>query len=66
MSMEGEHYRRLERLYLAAPTNAYYKPTVHIAHGTAEVRIQIRPDFFHAAAAVHGSVYFKLLHPTSQ
>ena len=61
MTIPEEHYRKLERLYLAAPTNDYYKPSITIAHGTADVSLQIRPDFFHAAAAVHGSIYFKLL-----
>ena len=56
-----EHYRRLERLYVAAPTNAYYKPSIAIEEGVAEIRIDVRPDFFHAAGAVHGSVYFKML-----
>ena len=56
-----DHYRKLERLYLAAPTNAYYQPAISIGAGVAEIRIDVRPDFFHAAAAVHGSVYFKLL-----
>jgi uncharacterized protein (TIGR00369 family) len=55
------HYRKLERLYLSAPTNAYYKPAISIGAGIAEIRIDARSDFFHAAAAVHGSVYFKLL-----
>jgi uncharacterized protein (TIGR00369 family) len=48
-------------MYLAAPTNQYYRPEIHIGDGTAEVRIAVRPDFFHAAHAVHGSVYFKAL-----
>jgi len=61
MSVSEEHHRRLERLYLAAPTNAYYKPSIAIGAGIAEIRIDVRPDFFHAASAVHGSVYFKLL-----
>jgi uncharacterized protein (TIGR00369 family) len=56
-----EHYRKLERMYLAAPTNQYYRPEIHIDDGVAEVRIAMRPDFFHAAHAVHGSVYFKVL-----
>lgn len=51
----------LERLYLGAPTNAYYQPQIHVAHGICEVRVMIRPDFHHAAQAVHGSVYFKML-----
>jgi uncharacterized protein (TIGR00369 family) len=61
MNTSEEHYRKLERLYVAAPTNEYYKPSISVAHGAAEVRIEVRPDFFHAAAAVHGAIYFKLL-----
>jgi acyl-coenzyme A thioesterase PaaI-like protein len=61
MSAPEEHHRKLERLYLSAPTNAYYKPAISIDAGSAEIQIEVRPDFFHAAAAVHGSVYFKLL-----
>ncbi len=56
-----EHYRKLERMYLAAPTNEYYRPTISIAGGFARIEIAARPDFFHAAGAVHGSVYFKAL-----
>ena len=61
MSIPEDHYRKLERLYLTAATNDYYKPTIAITPGMAEVRLQLRPDFFHAAGAVHGSIYFKLL-----
>ena len=61
MPNRDEHYRRLERMYLAAPANEYFRPEIQIREGTAEVRLTVRPDFFHAASAVHGSVYFKLL-----
>jgi uncharacterized protein (TIGR00369 family) len=61
MPNSDQHYRRLERMYLAAPANEYFRPEIQIAEGTAEVRLPVRPDFFHAASAVHGSVYFKLL-----
>jgi uncharacterized protein (TIGR00369 family) len=57
----AEHYRKLERMYLAAPINAYYAPTISITEGRAEVTIAVRPELFHAAGAVHGAVYFKLL-----
>lgn len=57
----AEHYRKLERMYLSAPINAYYAPTISISEGRAEVTIAVRPEFFHAAGAVHGAVYFKLL-----
>jgi uncharacterized protein (TIGR00369 family) len=56
-----EHCRKLERMYVSAPINAYYAPTISIGEGRAEVTIAVRPEFFHAAGAVHGAVYFKLL-----
>ena len=60
MSKE-EHYRRLEHMYASAPTNAYYKPTMHVEEGCADVVIAVRQDFLHPAGAVHGAVYFKAL-----
>lgn len=56
-----DHFRKLERMYDSAPINHYYRPTLTVAEGQAEVTIEVRPDFFHAAHAVHGSVYFKAL-----
>jgi uncharacterized protein (TIGR00369 family) len=58
---EAQHWERLEHLYLSAPTNAYYRPVIRIGDGVCEIEIAARADFFHAAHAVHGSVYFKLL-----
>lgn len=56
-----EHYRKLERMYLQAPVNEYFDPRISIRKGVAEVSIDVRKDFFHAANAVHGYLYFKLL-----
>ncbi len=56
-----EHFRKLERMYLLAPVNAYYRPQAKIGEGTAEVSVDVREDLFHAAGAVHGVSYFKLL-----
>jgi uncharacterized protein (TIGR00369 family) len=56
-----DHFRRLERMYASAPINAYFAPRLSVREGHAEVSIPVRPDFFHAAHAVHGSVYFKAL-----
>lgn len=58
---DPEHHRKLERLYLSAPTNRYYRPTIDIAEERAEIAVDVREAFHHAAQAVHGSVYFKLL-----
>jgi len=62
---EDGHFRKLERLYRAAPINEYFAPRLAIGHGTAIIDLDVRPEFFHAASAVHGTVYFKLLDDAS-
>jgi uncharacterized protein (TIGR00369 family) len=59
--MNSAHFRRLESMYLAAPINRLYQPSIQVGEGTAEVAIAVDPKFFHAAGALHGSVYFKML-----
>jgi uncharacterized protein (TIGR00369 family) len=56
-----EHFRRLEQMYLGAPVNDFYQPKIRIEEARAEVSFSVRPDMMHAASAVHGSVYFKVL-----
>jgi len=56
-----DHFRKLERMYLSAPINAFFAPTMRIGEGSAEVDVTVRRDFFHAAHAVHGALYFKML-----
>lgn len=57
-----EHFRRLERMYHGAPINTFFAPVLSIAEaGVAEVRLTVRRDFFHAANAAHGALYFKSL-----
>ncbi|MBV8051712.1 MAG: PaaI family thioesterase [Acidobacteriaceae bacterium] len=57
----AEHYTKLEHMYMTAPINAFYSPRIRISHGETVITIPVKPEFFHAAEAVHGSVYFKLL-----
>jgi uncharacterized protein (TIGR00369 family) len=57
----SDHYRKLERMYLSAPVNQVYSPTIWIDEGRAVVEIEVGEQFFHAANAVHGAVYFKVL-----
>jgi uncharacterized protein (TIGR00369 family) len=61
MTDADEHYRKLERMYHGAPINRFYEPVIRISEGRAEITMPMKPDFFHAANAVHGSVYFKAL-----
>jgi uncharacterized protein (TIGR00369 family) len=56
-----DHFRKLEHLYASTPINAFFAPRLTVNEGRAEVSIPVRPEFFHAAHAVHGSVYFKAL-----
>ena len=55
------HFKRLERMYAHAPINTYFAPELTIEQGRAELHIQVRDDFHHAAGAMHGVVYFKAL-----
>ena len=61
MSTPDDHWRKLERMYALAPINRYFAPTLHVSDGRAELSIPVKPEFFHAAHAIHGSVYFKAL-----
>jgi uncharacterized protein (TIGR00369 family) len=57
------HYRKLEKMYLSSPINRqlYDGINLFITEEKAELTLQIEPKFFHAANAIHGSVYFKML-----
>jgi uncharacterized protein (TIGR00369 family) len=63
--MEGQeiHFRKLERVYLSAPVNnlLYNGITIAISEEKAELTLKIEEKYFHAASAIHGSVYFKML-----
>ena len=55
------HYLALQNMYLAAPINAFFQPTIDVSEALATIEIDVSEKFFHAAGAVHGSVYFKML-----
>ncbi len=55
------HYQKLEKMYLSAPINNFYLPQIIVSEGKCEIEIDVKSDFYHAANAVHGSVYFKML-----
>ena len=59
--MMSDHFRKLENMYHAAPVNDFYKPKLTVSRGRAELVMDVNPDFFHAANALHGSVYFNAL-----
>ena len=48
-------------MYLAAPINRFYEPTINVSEGHAEIEIDVSEKLFHSAGAAHGSVYFQML-----
>lgn len=58
-----DHFRKLERMYLSAPINTqvYAGITLMVAAERAELTLPITEKYHHAAHAMHGSVYFKML-----
>jgi len=61
-SGEAAHFRALERLYASAPINGLFPSSLHIdGPGMARIMFDVTPAHFHAAGAVHGTAYFKML-----
>ena len=58
---DSDHHRKLERMYNAAPISRWQGATIEIGDGQSEVRILVRPEFYHSGNAVHGSMYFRAL-----
>lgn len=48
-------------MYAAAPINEIYMPRIEVREGKATIEIELSEKYHHAAGAVHGSVYFKML-----
>ncbi len=59
---QARHFRALESLYKMAPVNRLYQSDMTIAgEGQCTIRFVVGDDHYHAAGAVHGSSYFKML-----
>ena len=59
------HWRALERMYVDAPVNRFFRPAIQVREGAAEIRMGVRRDMHHAAGSAHGAVYFKMLDDAS-
>jgi uncharacterized protein (TIGR00369 family) len=58
----ASHFRALESLYRHAPINRLFKSEIEIVEeGFARIRFEIEEAVFHAAAAAHGTIYFKMM-----
>ena len=57
-----EHFRALERLYRQAPINKLFDSDIEITErGFARITFSVDERHYHAAGAVHGTAYFKML-----
>jgi len=55
---KDEHYRKLENLMHSAPIVKLVGARAAIGEGRAEITLPVKRELFHAAGALHGSVYF--------
>src|SRR5690242_7378621 len=61
-SGEAAHHRALESLYAAAPINRLFASRLEITGaGTSRIAFDLDERYYHAAGAVHGTAYFKML-----
>ena len=61
-SGEAAHFRALETLYRSAPINRLFPSALTIpAAGLSQIEFEVDASVYHAAGAVHGTVYFKML-----
>jgi len=56
------HLRSLEALYVSAPINHRIDSRLELPEeGVSRIHFEVDPGFFHAAGALHGALYFKML-----
>lgn len=56
-----EHYRKLENMMHSAPLMQLTEARVKVSEAEAEITMPVKAQFFHAAGALHGSLYFMAL-----
>jgi hypothetical protein len=59
-----EHYERLERIYLAAPYNAFHEPGIRVSAGEADVVIPIQDKLSHPAG-IPGTLILKAMNDSA-
>ncbi len=56
------HFHALEALYASAPINDLFRSRLEIVgEGESRITFEVNKGLHHAAAAAHGTVYFKML-----
>lgn len=61
-SGQAAHFRALEQLYDSAPVNSLFQSALEVTGpGSARITFEANEAYFHAAGAIHGTLYFKML-----
>jgi uncharacterized protein (TIGR00369 family) len=58
---DDEHYIKLENMMHSAPFVQLTGARVSVKKGEARITLPVKKDFFHAAGAMHGALYFLAL-----
>jgi uncharacterized protein (TIGR00369 family) len=58
---DASHFKKLENMMHSAPIVKLTGARVRVEKGEAEITLPVKPKFFHAAGALHGSLYFLAL-----
>ncbi len=61
MIINEDHYRKLENMMHGAPIVKLTGARIAIGKGKAEITLPVNDKLFHAAGALHGSMYFLAL-----
>ncbi|MFO7568227.1 MAG: PaaI family thioesterase [Smithellaceae bacterium] len=59
--IKEDHYRKLENMMHDAPIIKLTGARITIDKGKSEITLSVQRDLFHAAGALHGSMYFLAL-----
>jgi len=57
----SEHYIKLENMMRSGPIVQLTGAEITVKKGEAHITLPVREDFFHAAGAMHGALYFLAL-----
>jgi uncharacterized protein (TIGR00369 family) len=58
---DATHFEKLENMMHSAPIVKLTGARARVKKGEAEISLPVKPKFFHAAGALHGSLYFLAL-----
>lgn len=59
--IKEEHFRKLENMMHDAPIVKLTGARIRISEGRSEITLPVKQDLYHAAGALHGSMYFLAL-----